>query len=53
MNEGRFEGGNVFIKLDDFVPEELNLLQLKLIVSLANLLLLDQLEFLLVDNILG
>ncbi len=53
MNEGCFEGGDVFIELDDFVSEELNLLQLKLIVSLANLLLLNQLEFLLVDNVFG
>lgn len=44
---------DVFIKLNYLIPYQLDLLKLQFIVSLAQLFLFDQLEFLLVNDVLG
>lgn len=53
LNEGCFERGDVLVQFNDFSAECLDLLELYLVVSLADFLLLDKLELLLVDDILG
>jgi hypothetical protein len=53
LNKGCFEGGDVLVELDDLVAQGLDLLEFQLVVPLAEFLLLDQFEFLLVDDVLG
>lgn len=53
LNEGCFERCDILVQLNDFVPERFDFFELEFVVPLAELLLLDEFELLLVDDVLG
>ena len=53
MDEGSLEACDVFVELNDLVPKCFDLLHIKLIIPLADLLFFDELELLLIDDVLG
>lgn len=53
MDEGGLEASDIFIKLNDLIPQCFDLLHLEFIIPLADLLLLDELELFLVNNVLS
>lgn len=53
MDEGSLETCDVFIELDDLVPQCFDLLNFELIISLADFLFFDELELFLVNDVLG
>lgn len=53
MDEGSLETCDVFVELDDLVPQCFDLLNFELIISLADLLFFDELELFLVNDVLG
>lgn len=53
MNEGCFERGDVLVELNDLIAEGFDLLELYLVIALADFFFLDEFKLLLIDDILG
>lgn len=53
LNEGCFERGDILVEFNDLIAEVFDLIELYLVISLADFLLLDEFKLLLIDDILG
>lgn len=53
LNEGCFERGDILVEFNDLIAEGFDLIELYLVIPLADFLLLDEFKLLLIDDILG